>query len=114
MIYLSDNGALLVSCFISSREACFICGDKNLSPITVFITTENDICHLKVGHSWKQADVIKCVNSTQMSCVEMASDDLVAVQGVILIILVETTWDVALGPKCLSNESLDQRCTILL
>lgn len=112
MIYLSDNGALLVNCFISSREACFICDDKILSPITMFNTTEHDICHLKVGHRWKR--VVNCMNATQMYRVAVASNDLVADQGVILSILAETTSDVALGPKCLSNESLDQHCTILL
>lgn len=101
MVYLSDNGALLVSCFISSSESCFICGDKILSPVTVFNTTEHDICHLEVGHRWKQAGVVKCVNATQMSCVAVAYDCLIADQEGILSILTETTSDVALAPNAL-------------
>ena len=55
------------------------------------------------------------MNATQMSCVVIASDGhLVMDNRVILMVVVEVTLDMALGPKYLSNESLDQLCTILL
>lgn len=55
------------------------------------------------------------MNATQVSCIVIAPDGhLVVGNRVILRVVVEVTLDMSLGPKYLSNESLDQFCTTLL